>query len=91
MTNYYAILYRINSKPWELRRTLPNDCKAMKVQINISHDDYDEDATEFSIAAWSSIQLARLFKDFCNENNFKNVHIDTVYVTQAVGTWRELV
>lgn len=63
----------------------------MNVQIYFSHDDIYEDATEFSIEAWSGIQLARLFTDFCNENNFKNVHIDTVYVTQAVGTWRELV
>ena len=91
MTNYYAILIRINSKPWELRCTLPNDCKLMNVQIYFSHDDIYEDATEFSIEAWSGIQLARLFTDFCNENNFKNVHIDTVYVTQAVETWRELI
>ena len=91
MTNYYAILIRINSKSWELRCTLPNDCKVMNAQIYFSHDDIYEDATEFSIEAWSGIQLARLFTDFCNENNFKNVHIDTVYVTKAVETWEELV
>ena len=55
MTNYYAILIRINSKPWELRCTLPNDCKVMNAQIYFSHDDIYEDATEFSIEAWSGI------------------------------------
>lgn len=91
MINYYAILIRINSKPWELRCTLLNDCKLMNVQIYFSHDDIYEDATEFSIEAWSSAELARLFKHFCEENRFKNVLIDNVYITQAAETWRELV
>ena len=51
----------------------------------------EEDAVEFSIQAWSSAELARLFKHFCEENRFKNVLIDNVYITQAAETWRELV
>ena len=88
--NYYSVLRRLNLKPWELRCSVPKNCKTMNVQIYFSHDDAEEDAVEFSIRAWSSVELAKLFKHFCEENKFKNVLIDTVYITQAVETWREL-
>lgn len=47
--NYYKVLRRLDLKPWELRCSVPNNCKTMNIQIYFSHDDAEEDAVEFSI------------------------------------------
>lgn len=65
--------------------------RVMTVQIAFSHEENENDETEFCIEAWNSEELADLFETFCKENNFKKVTILSISVVRLASTMEELI
>lgn len=76
--------------------TWKNECKrskadkVMTVQIYFSHDDCEEDETEFCIEADDQEELAELFEEFCKENKFEDVQIAEIRIVRTASSFEEL-
>ena len=84
-------LKKIKKMPWQTECELKTSYRAMTVQVNFSHNECEDDETEFCIKAWSNEELANLFETFCEENHFKNVTINSLTVVRVASTMEDLV
>ena len=83
-------LSQIKAITWEYECKRTKADKVMTVQIYFSHDECEEDETEFCIEAGNKEELSELFDEFCKENKFIDVQIDEIRVVRTASSFEEL-
>ena len=65
-------------------------CNVMNVDVVFTNAEGHEDETEFSIAAYDSDELEQLYRDFCEENGFRQDTVLRVCIVQMADCMEEL-
>jgi len=69
----------------------PETHEAMTVSIRFSHAEDKCDETELSIKSFDKKELSELFESFCEENHFKDVHIQSLEIVHTAPSLEELI
>lgn len=80
----------IKNMKWDADFDIPKSCGAMTVQVGFSHKENSMDETEFCVNAWDAEELTKLFGDFCKENRFEDVSINSLEVVRVAASIDEL-
>lgn len=56
---------------------------AMTVDVMFTHKQSDCDETEFCISAWDAKELSELFEEFCRENGYEEVCIESITIVRV--------
>ena len=83
-------LDQIEKISWKQECDMSVPFHAMTVQIGFSHDENDNDETEFCINAWDKEELAELFEDFCESESIINATINSISIMRVASSVEEL-
>lgn len=83
-------LGQIEKMNWQMECDASVPYRAMTVQVGFSHAENEMDETEFCINAYDAKELTELFEEFCKENGFEDVSIESISVVRVAATLDEL-
>lgn len=78
--------YFANGGLFQFEHCNPYSTHWFSVDVDFSHDECENDETQFDIRAYDMLELNELFEGFIKENNFKNVQITSITVVKWAPT-----